>query len=231
MATLRSAFQKQLDELQEKLMEMGRFVENMLTSAIQALISADDALAQKVILDDDTADQMDIDIEQMCMRLLALQQPLGKDLRTIGTALKIITDLERIGDYSVDIARIARRLISRGETQLPVDISPIARTATAMVREALESFLNRDLDLVNKVCADDNEVDSLWHSLRDELIHRMQQNPQCVPQAVDLLLVARYLERVADHSTNVAERVWYTETGELAQLARSHRARLEERED
>lgn len=228
MGTLRSAFAAEMENLEKQLMRMGSFVEGMLTSAIRALVEQEEELANDVILRDDIADEMDLKIEQTCMRLLALQQPLGRDLRTIGTALKIITDLERIGDYSVDIARIAKSLIHEAYFKPLEDIPKMADRVAEMLRDALRSFVERDLELVRQVCDADDDVDAAWHGLLRELMDYMQDRPDVVRQAVALILVARYLERIADHVTNIAERVHYTETGELAHLARKHRPRLDE---
>lgn len=230
MTTLRSAFAAEMENLEKQLLRMGSFVEGMLATATQALVEQNDALANEVILRDDIADEMDLNIEHACMRLLALQQPVAKDLRTIGTALKIITDLERIGDYSVDIARMAKRLSGEPYFKPLEDIPRMSRMVQSMVRDALRAFVDRNLDLVRQVCEKDQEVDDLWHALLEELLQRMEQDPKIIRQAVALLLVARYLERIGDHATNVAERVHYTETGQLVQIARPHRPRLEERE-
>jgi phosphate transport system protein len=230
MATLRSSFAAEMENLEKQLLRMGSFVENMLASATRALVEQDEALANEVILRDDIADEMDLNIEHMCMRLLALQQPLSKDLRTIGTALKIITDLERIGDYSVDIARMAKSLVHEPYFKPLEDIPRMSEMVVSMVGEAVRSFVDRDLEAVQRVCEKDVEVDHIWHGLMADLIERMEADPKVVRQAVALLLTARYMERVGDHATNVAERVYYTETGELVQIARPHRPRLTEQD-
>lgn len=231
MTMLRSAFAAEMENLEKQLLRMGSFVENMLASATKALVEQDENLANEVILRDDIADEMDLNIEHMCMRLLALQQPLAKDLRTIGTALKIITDLERIGDYSVDIARVAKRLLREPYYKPLEDIPLMSEIVTSMVREALRAFVDRDLELVRQVCEKDTDVDQIWHRLAAELTEQMEKDPKLVRQAVSLILAARYLERIGDHATNVAERVYYTETGDLVQIARPHKPRLADREN
>jgi phosphate transport system protein len=202
---------------------MGAFVESMLEKAVRALAEHDVNLAREVIRSDDIADDMDLDIEQQCMRLLALQQPMSSDLRTIGTVMKVIADVERIGDYSVDIARAAIKLASTEYYKPLVDIPRMAEMARTMLRHALEALVKGDLALVNTVVDEDDAVDRMWYGLLDELEGIMQERPEVVPQAVTLLLVARYLERIADHAVNVAERVAYMETGRLEDLALSHR--------
>ncbi len=231
MPALRTAFVAEMDNLEKQLVRMGDFVENMLALATKALVEQNEPLANEVILRDDVADQMDLTVEQLCMRLLALQQPLGRDLRTIGTALKIITDLERIGDYSVDIARMAKSMAHEPYFKPLVDIPRMSELVGGMLHDALRSFVSKDLELVRQVCERDDEVDRLWYSLLEELIGVMERDTSLVRQAVALMLVARYLERIADHVTNIAERVNYAETGELAQLVRTHRPQLEERHD
>ncbi len=226
MPMLRAAFAADMEDLEKQLVRMGDFVESMLASAIKALAEQNEALANEVILRDDLADEMDLTIEQRCMRLLALQQPLGHDLRTIGTALKIIADLERIGDYSVDIARVAKSLVHEPYFKPLVDIPAMAAIASEMLRGAIRSFVNKDLELVRQVCQRDDEVDRAWHSLLRELMASMERDPSLVRQATAFILVARYLERIADHVTNIAERVNYAETGEMTELVRGHRPHL-----
>jgi len=221
MIRTRQAFDEQLSQLEQKLLQFGAFVEAMLEKATRALADQDLNLAREVIADDDTADEMDLEIEQFCMRLLALQQPMSRDLRMIGTTMKVIADVERIGDYSVDIAKAA---ISMADTQYfkpLVDIPRMSGIVRQMLRQALEALVRRDQAMAHEVVKLDDKVDELWDLLLSELEGIMQQRPETVQQAVILLLVARYLERIADHIENVAERVIYIETGRL-QEARVH---------
>lgn len=224
MRRTRQAFDEQMQELQRGLVEMGTFVESMLEKAVRALAEQDVKLAQEVIAADDTADDMDLAIEQQCMRLLALQQPMSRDLRTIGTIMKVISDVERIGDYSVDIGRTAIKLADTEYFKPLVDIPRMTDIVRQMLRQALQALVNRNLDLVTQVIECDDAVDRLWYGLLDELEGIMQERPELVPQAIALLLVARYLERIADHTVNIAERIAYMETGRLETLAPSHRA-------
>lgn len=223
MRRTRQAFDEQLQQLEQRLLQMGAFVEGMLDKAMRALQEQDVNLAHEVISADDTADGMDLEIEKDCMRLLALQQPMARDLRTIGTVMKVIADVERIGDYSVDIARTALKLADTQYFKPLVDIPKMARMARDMLRKGLQALVRRDLDLVEQVVEEDDEVDEMWDSLLAELEEIMEHRPEVVRQATALLLVARYLERIADHVVNVAERVAYMETGRLETLASSHR--------
>ncbi len=224
MRRTRQAFDEQLAQLEQRLLSMGEFVEAMLEKSARALKSQDVKLAQEVIVADDTADDMDIAIEQQCMRLLALQQPMARDLRMIGTVMKVIGDVERIGDHSVDIARSAIKLAGAEYFKPLVDIPRMAELVRTMLRRALEALVARNLEIVFQVVELDDEVDHLWDSLREELEEIMQRRPEVVTQAVALLLVAHWLERIADHCVNIAERVAYMETGRLETLAASHRA-------
>jgi phosphate transport system protein len=227
MRRTRQAFDEQLRELERRLVEMGRFVESMLEKAVKALADQDAGAAREVIAADDTADGMDLEIEQHCMRLLALQQPMSRDLRMIGTVMKVIADVERIGDYSVDIARTAIKLKEEEYFRPLEDIPRMTEMVRQMLREALEALVARDLEQVARVVACDDAVDRMWYKVRDDVEKVMQEQPEVVPQAVALLLVARYLERVADHTVNIAERTAYMETGRLETLAASHRADYE----
>ena len=222
MRNIRERFAEQIDDVQSKLTELASFVTEMLALSMQALVSQDEKLADQVIHMDDVADDLDLEIEQACMRLLALQQPMAKDLRVISTAMRISGDYERVGDYSVDIARSARALASEPYFKPLVDIPRMAEITEKMVRNSAQAFVNHDLDLVHEVVTEDDQIDRMWYSLLDELIGLMEQDPKIIRQATHLLLVARYLERIADHVVNVAERVSYMETGRFEDLVLSH---------
>jgi len=220
MRTTRQAFDTQLRDLEQDLLRMGSYVEEMENQAVRALLSRDAVLAQKVIDEDDVVDDLDLSIETRCMRLLALQQPMAKDLRTIGTFLKAITDLERIGDYSVDIARIALRLVDHPGALPRVDLAGMSEAVNAMNRHTLRAFVDRDLEAVWRICKEEDDVvDHAYHQMVDELLELMRQEPNQVVPAAYFILAARSLERIADHLTNVAERIQYMETGVLEELA------------
>jgi len=214
----RKAFDSELRDLQDDLKAMGAAVEEMLGKAIKALKERDVCLAREVQQMDDIVDRYNLEIESKCLQLLALQQPMARDLRTIAAALKIITDIERAGDYLVDIAKIGEQLSSEPLFKPLEDIPKMAMTVQAMLQETLTAFVSRDLTLVEQMIAHDDEVDRVYHALYDELVQVMKQKSHLVDQAVSLLFIARYLERIADHITNIGERIYYMETGEMKEL-------------
>lgn len=202
---------------------MGNEADLAVSLAIQALVEHDSGIASDVIRNDDLLDNMDLEIESRCMKILALQQPIASDLRLIGTALKIITDLERIGDHAVDIAKVARKVASTASSEPFADFSKMSSAVRGMLKTALRAFVHHDLDLVHQVVEADDEVDRLFHVIRFDLHEAMQKDPEIVVDASYMLFVAHYLERMADHAVNIAERVYYMETGDPAQLAKSHK--------
>lgn len=221
MPFTRQHFDDELDALEESLLRMGTAVEEMTRDAVAALVEQNMTLADEIVARDDAVDAMDQEIEGRCMRLLALQQPMASDLRTIETILKVITDVERIGDHAVDIARVARRL---GEDTLYkplVDIPRLGEMARAMLHDALEAFVHHDLARVRKVIRDDDDVDALYAQMTRDLQNRMMADPVCVLQASYLLFVAHYLERICDHCTNIVERVAFMATGRMKTLGRA----------
>jgi phosphate transport system protein len=223
MMLTRTQFEEQLEHLRNMLLSMGSMADRAVADAMRALTESDVTIAEFVIDRDDEIDEMDLTIEHESMRLLALQQPIARDLRLVGTALKIITDLERIGDHAVDIAKVARKLAHAGGTRDLADLPRMATAVREMLKTALDAFIRHDLSLVDVVVASDDEVDDLFHTVRDDLHAAMQKDPNLVVQASYLLFVAHYLERMADHAVNIAERVYFVETGQLSQLAKSHK--------
>jgi phosphate transport system protein len=218
MTHTRQSFENQIHQLEQKLVQFAAYVEAMLEQATRALTTQDVNLAREVVAADEAADQMDLEIEHISMRLLALQQPMSRDLRTIGTAMKVIADIERIGDYSVDIAKSAIKLADTHYFKPLVDIPRMSDMVRAMLRRALEALVQRDLNIAREVAQSDREVDAIWYALEEELETIMEQQPAVIRQAATLLLVARYLERIADHIVNIVERVAYIETGHLEDL-------------
>ncbi len=223
MAATRLQFEDQLEALRHLLLEMGSAADNMVGLSICALMEQDIDLAEGVIAADDAIDELDLLIETDCMRLIALQAPVARDLHLVGTALKAITDLERIGDHAVDIAKVARKLARDTFFKPLVDIPRMAASVRQMMRGAMSAFVNHDLDLVETVVAADDRIDEMFHQLRDELHAAMRRDPSLVVQASYFLFVAHYLERITDHTVNIAERVYYAEMGRLAQLAKNHK--------
>ena len=221
MPSIRQSFHDDLAALEQELLQMGMLTGTMLGNAVEAIHQNDVALAETVLAQDDIVDEMDQKIESQCIRLLALQQPMARDLRQVESALKVTTDLERIGDHAVDIAKIARKLTQEFYLKAPlVDVGPLANMAQTMLAQSLESLVRHDLVLAVQVCDDDDNADAAFKLLREELLELTQAEPSRVFPASYLLLVAVYLERIADHATNIAERVCYIETGERKPLGR-----------
>lgn len=209
----RNSFDQELAALQLDMIEMGSLVEEAIEKTIQALLNHDQELAQKIHDDDDIIDDLEKKIERQCLNLIARQQPLAKDLRTIGAALKIITDMERIGDHAADIAEITMEMAREKYIKPLVDIPKMADCVKSMVKEIIDSYLRQDVDLAKSVCQRDDKVDQLYDRIKLELIVIMKNNPQTVEQAIKLILIAKYLERMADHATNIGEWVAYCVTG------------------
>jgi phosphate transport system protein len=221
MSNIRQSYHEELATLEQELLQMGTLVGTMLGQAVDAIQQNDVALAEGVLLQDNAVDGMDRKLESQCIRLLALQQPMARDLRQIESTLKVITDLERIGDHAVDIAKIARKLSQEFYLKAPLlDIGPLAGMARTMLHQSLESLVRHDLDLAVQVCNDDDQVNATFKALREELLSMTQSKPSLVFPASYLLLAVVYLERVADHATNIAERAYYIETGERKTLGR-----------
>ncbi len=213
---VRVRFQQELQNLQLEMLKMGSMVEKALAGAVHSLKSQDLAKAQTVLKKDDEIDALEARLEEACFQLIMLQQPVAGDLRTIGATLKTLTDLERLGDYANNIAEVTLRIGSRPLIKPLVDIPKMADMALAMVRQALDAFVARDVDAARDVCHADDEIDQVYSHLFDELEALVSSGIESerVNQAIHLLFVARYLERVGDHATNIAERVIYMVTGE-----------------
>ncbi len=214
MAT-RQSFHEQLKALQRDLLKMGVLVTEQIEKAMQSLAKGDLELARNVIDGDDTVDAMLIDIEKRSLQLMALQQPMASDLRTIGTALKIVTDLERMADHATDIAKITVRLDREPLIKELVLLPRMAERVQVMIHEALEAYVNRDVARARTMTDLDDDVDATYREVFDELLGIMQTHPPSVKQATYLLLVAMYLERIGDHATNLGEWTIYMVTGEL----------------
>lgn len=212
---IRSEYREKLARLREMVLEMATFVDGMLSRGMEALQQNNSDLAEEVRLSDDVSDALNYGIEELAINLLALQQPMARDLREITAAIRIATDLERIGDYSKDIAKVARRL--RGEPLYwPLeDIPEMARLVATMLRKAISAFVDRDAEAARGLAHDDEAVDVIFKRVTEQLMDHMREDPRYVFQATHLLFVARYLERIGDHTVNVGERVVYMETGRL----------------
>lgn len=217
---IRRTFEDQLDELQSDMLRLGRFVEEAVGKAMDALVRQDLALAKHVADDDDFADDITFGIQARSMQLLALQQPVARDLRVIGASMRIVIDLERIGDHAVDIAKITRSMAGQSFFKPLVDIPLLGQLSRKMVGDSLQAFISHSIEAAVQVARDDDAVDDLCDRLQLELMDKMREDPSLVEQATKLLLVARMLERVADHATNIVEQIYYVETGEMRPLAR-----------
>lgn len=218
MTHTRQAFDHQIYELEQNVVRLGAVVEEMLEIAMQSVLTQNAALVVQTVRQDDIADALDLEIEQHCVRLLALQQPLSRDLRMITTVIKIIADLERVGDYSVDIAKTGERMIGMTPYNPPEKLSKIGECAQRLIHDTLRAFVDRDLELARQCIKCDDEIDDLHDQLFEEMLTFMQQQPEMARQATRFLLISRYLERIADHCTNIAERLSYMVTGHLEEM-------------
>lgn len=217
-AQTRKSFDEELQEMKQDILKMGSVVEEMLAGSVRALRERDKPLAERVIALDDIVDEYNLTIEQRCLRLLALQQPMARDLRTIAAGLYIIRDVERMGDYALDIAKAAKKLADLEPLKPLVKIPVIAQIVQKMLHDSLQAYVAHDAAVVSEIAREDDEVDALYRQVRDEMIGMIEENPRVALRAVELILVARYLERIADHVTNVGERIAYMETGNLQEL-------------
>jgi phosphate transport system protein len=202
-------FHEELEALKQTLLAMGGLVEDQIRRVMRALLERDDALAQEVIDRDQQVNTYDVEVDETCVGLLALHQPTAGDLRFITTAMKIVTDLERIGDQAVNIAQRVLELNREPQLKPYIDLPRMAEKAQSMVKESLDAFVARDTALARKVCADDADVDALKEQLFRELLTFMMEDPKTIPRAIRLILISRFMERVADHATNIAEMVIY----------------------
>ena len=210
----REAFIRELDELKTDLIKMGSMVEESIANTLIAFKEKDIELARRVFNNDEVIDFMEKKIEKHCLILIARQQPLAHDLRTISAALKIITDLERIADHSADIAEITIHMTDSKYIKPLIDIPKMANAAMRMVNKAIDSYVRQDIELAKYVCVSDKEVNELYSKTLTDLITIMKNDAQAVELAVNFIFIAKYLEKMADHATNIAEWVLYNVTGE-----------------
>ena len=200
-------FREELEALQGRLLEMGGLAEERVRAALQGLVSRDAALITKVLSGDEPINQLHIEVDNRCFRLLALHQPMATDLRAVVAAVKINTDLERVGDLAVNIAEASKRYIGHAPVKQLIDIPLMGDIAQAMLRDALDSFVKRDTDLAHRVLNEDDRLDSLKTQVFRDLLTHMLRDQATVEPSLDLILVSRHLERIGDHATNVAEDV------------------------
>ncbi|MGA2534189.1 MAG: phosphate signaling complex protein PhoU [Candidatus Aminicenantales bacterium] len=213
MSKMERPFDEELKSLKEKLLEMASRAEEQIGLAVRGLKERKEEMACEVLEKEETINRLDIEIDDMAMRLLALRQPMATDLRFITSAMKIGSDLERIGDLAVNIAQRTLDLLKQPQLKPLIDIPRMASLAQGMVRDALSAFINGDADLAKNVCQRDDQVDELNNQIFRELLTFMMADASTIPRAVDLILVGRHLERIADHATNIGEDVIYMVQG------------------
>lgn len=213
---MRNRFDRQLLELNNELIQMGSLIEKAIEMAIAALVKQDVKLAAEAINFDAEVDRQEKEIESLCMKLLLQQQPVAKDLRLISAALKMITDMERIGDHAGDISEMT--ILMAGSTYeksyLNIElVKEMAKETTDMVIKSIDAFVNKDLEMAREVLKQDDKVDNLFAEFKHQLILKINENVNNGEQAADMLLVSKYFERIGDHATNIAEWVIYSITG------------------
>ncbi len=204
-----------IEALKERVLKMGGLVEDAIRKSIKALVERDRELALAVIDGDHVVNTYDVEIEEECIRFLAIWQPTGSNLRFVTTAIKIITDLERMGDLAVDICERAIELMDEPQLKPYIDIPRMAEASQKMLKDSLDAFVARDADLALTVCEADDFVDCLNHQIFNELLVYMLQDPKNISRAVRLTYISKYLERIGDHATNIAEMVVYMVKGKV----------------
>lgn len=209
---MRNKFDSQLERLNLELITMGSLCEDAISASVKGFLDDDDALCQKAVETEDEINRKERDIESICMKLLLEQQPVARDLRVISSALKMISDMERIGDQAYDIAEIAK-FIKNSNVKSKIHIKDMAAAATKMVTDSVDSFVKKDVELARAVMAYDDKVDNLFNCVKDELVQLITEDKANGEFCIDLLMIAKYLERIGDHAVNIAEWVEYSITG------------------
>ena len=212
---MRIRFDEQLEQLNEEMINMGNMIEASIGDAVKALMKQDEELAKKTMAGDEKIDRTERKIEDLCLRLLLQQQPVARDLRNISSALKMVTDMERIGDHATDISELAVVLSKKTYVKKLDHIEEMAKETMVMLIQSLEAFVEKDLDKAQKVIAHDDVVDELFEKVKTELIALIRDHADEGEQAVDLLMVTKYFERIGDHPTNIAEWVIFSITGQI----------------
>lgn len=211
----RNKFNEELKQLLNSVRVMGVNLEDTLDKVIANLEQKDAALAQQIISDDDNFDNSEVNIEKQCLELVLIQTPVATDWRKIASCLKLVGDMERIADHCSDISQYTLKLIEKAPVPLPDNFMNMLQVMRQMVYDSISAISENDLELANKVIATDDEVDNYFAEMRQHLTTVMQQKPQYVPQYVDYLMIAKYVERIADHSTNIAQWVMFVVKNEL----------------
>ena len=211
---MRSKFDEQLELLNNSLIKMGSIVEQAISDANKALINQNVELARKIIASDDKIDDKEKEIESLCLNIILRQQPVAGDLRLVSSILKLITDLERIGDHATDISEITILLSGRSYMKNMEEIPQMAKATMEMVTKSIDSFVKKDLELAREVIKYDDVVDNLFIAVKKDLIEMIKENTDDCDQAIDLIMIAKYFERIGDHAVNIAEWVIFSLTGE-----------------
>ena len=214
----RESYERELQQLRDDVVRMGGQAGEAIHRSVEALRERDVAAAERIIAEDDAIDALHMSLEARCMRLLATQQPMARDLRTIAAVFAITIDLERMADHAEGISRAVKRLGAEPPVKPLIDIPKMEALLQEMIRETLDAFRAQDADRAREVAKKDDMVDELRNRLLHELLDLMIRNPGIVPRALELLIVARHLERAADHLTNVCERIVFMVTGDLREL-------------
>lgn len=207
-------FNNELTDLKESLLKMSNLVEEAINMAIKSLVEQNSDLAAKVIENDDVIDKMELDIEEQCLQMIALRHPIAKNLRIIGCGLKTISDLERVGDHAVNISRASQYLSTKPMVKPLIDIPRMAEIAQNMLKDGLDAYFKGDVELAKEVWLRDETVDNLNKQIFRELLTFMMEDPHTISRAIYLIFVSDNIERIADHATNLAERVVYIVNGE-----------------
>lgn len=210
---MRNRFDIQLEQLNQDLISMGALCENAIATAVRYFLEGDKALSKMVKKVEKEINQKERDIEASCLKLLLQQQPVAKDLRLVSAALKMITDMERIGDQACEIAHISRHVNYSKNNSNHVHLAKMADIAVAMVGASIDAFVKKDLDLAKKIQIDDEQVDALFKTIKSDLIKQINEDVGSGEDAIDMLMIAKYLERIGDHSVNISEWVIFSITG------------------
>lgn len=210
---MRASLDNDLRTIHVDIIKMGTLIEKTIEETIRALVEQDVALAKKIREGDDRFDEMEVEIEKKCISLIARQQPVATDLRIVTSIMKIVTDLERIADHCQDISKLTLDLAGKAYVKPLVDIPKMAKEVRAMVRMTIDAYIDLDVEKSKQVCTNDDVVDTYYHTIVGDLEVIMKEKPDDIKQCVDFLLIAKYLERMADHTTNIAEWVIYSVEG------------------
>lgn len=207
--------EKELSGLKKRILSLGAMAEERVRMTIRAFETKDGELARKVIESDRDIDEAEVEVEEECLKIIALHQPVAVDLRFINIVIKINNDLERVGDEAVNIAERVENISQRMPLSFPFDFAVMAEKAEAMLKNSLDALVNQDVDLAYRVCLDDDEVDAMNHAIYDKVKEVIKEQPDRVAYLLNLMLIGRHLERIADHATNIAEEVIYMIEGEI----------------